>query len=102
MTYTRDQLDALGVSCDLQTAAKALGVSKSAAYSAVQNNDFPCRTLRLGGRIVVPTAELRALLLGETPPPADEILARLDRIASAAEELLRVTKIVAIDPKRVA
>ena len=56
------EIDALGVSCDLRTAAKALGVSKSTAYALAQKGEFPVRVVRIGSRYVVPTADLRALL----------------------------------------
>lgn len=59
---TPEEIDALGVTTDLQTAARALGISKSSAYSAARNGTFPCRVIRVGSRYVVPTAGLRALL----------------------------------------
>ena len=60
------EIDALGVSCDLRTAAKALGVSKSTAYALAQKGEFPVRVVKIGSRYVVPTADLRALLgMGE-------------------------------------
>lgn len=57
-----DELDALGVSTDLRTAARALGVSKSTAYAMANAGTFPVRVIRVGSRYVVPTSELRALL----------------------------------------
>lgn len=56
------ELDALGVSTDLQTAARALGISKSSAYALASRDEFPTRVIKVGGRYIVPTAELRALL----------------------------------------
>ncbi|MGO1991845.1 MAG: helix-turn-helix transcriptional regulator [Corynebacterium sp.] len=47
---------------DLSTAAAILGVSKSSAYKSVQEGTFPVATIKVGGRIVVPTAPLRKLL----------------------------------------
>jgi len=41
-------------------AGKALGLSRNAAYEAAQRGDIP--TLKIGGRIIVPTAKLRAML----------------------------------------
>lgn len=58
----RTELDALGVTCDLCTAARALGIGKSTAYAAARAGTFPVRTLRVGARYVVPTADLRAAL----------------------------------------
>lgn len=57
-----EEIDALGVSCDLRTAARALGVSKSTAYALAQKGEFPTRVVKIGSRYVVPTADLRALL----------------------------------------
>lgn len=59
---TPEELDSLGVSTDLVTAARALGISKSSAYAAARAGTFPCRVVRVGGRYVVPTAGLRDLL----------------------------------------
>lgn len=41
-------------------AAAVLGVSRAAAYAAVQRGDIP--SIRIGHRVVVPTVELRRLL----------------------------------------
>jgi hypothetical protein len=57
-----EEIDALGVSCDLRTAARALGISKSSAYELAKRDEFPVRVIRIGSRYVVPTADLRALL----------------------------------------
>ena len=59
---TPAELDALGVSTDLVTAARALGISKSTAYSAARSGTFPVRVIRVGARYVVPTADLKAAL----------------------------------------
>ncbi|MBB0990930.1 helix-turn-helix domain-containing protein [Dietzia sp. SLG510A3-30A2] len=59
---TPDELDQLGVSTDLVTAARALGISKSSAYAAARAGTFPCRIVRVGSRYVVPTAGLRDVL----------------------------------------
>lgn len=50
-------------------AAKLLGVSRGHAYEAARRGDLP--TIRLGRRIVVPTAALRRLLgIDESLQPA--------------------------------
>ncbi len=68
---TPEEIDALGVSTDLVTAARALDISKSTAYAAARAGTFPCRVIRVGSRYVVPTAELRAVLgLATTPQDA--------------------------------
>ncbi|KZF00887.1 hypothetical protein A2J03_09900 [Rhodococcus sp. EPR-157] len=57
-----DQIDELGVSTDLVTAAAAFGISKSSAYTAAAKGTFPCEVIRVGSRYVVPTAGLRKAL----------------------------------------
>ena len=57
----QDAINRLGVSTDLVTAAAALGIGKSSAYTAA-NGTFPCRVIRVGSRYVVPTAGLKAVL----------------------------------------
>ena len=89
MTFTREQLDALGVSTNLETAAQALDISSAHAYRLVQADEFPVRVVRMGTRLMVPTAGLREVLLGESTPPADEMLSRLDRMNALLEELVR-------------
>jgi excisionase family DNA binding protein len=41
--------------------AKALGLSRGAAYNALQTGEIP--SIRIGRRIVVPTAAVRRMLL---------------------------------------
>lgn len=43
-------------------AGKLLGIGKSTAYAAVNNGTFPVPTIKIGGRIVVPTRPLLELL----------------------------------------
>lgn len=59
---TKAELLALGVSTDLRTGARALGIGNSTAYALAQQGKFPTRVLRLGSRYVIPTAELLELL----------------------------------------
>jgi excisionase family DNA binding protein len=44
----------------VEEAGKVLGLGRSAAYAAARRGDIP--SLRLGRRIVVPKARLRAML----------------------------------------
>jgi excisionase family DNA binding protein len=41
--------------------ARALGISKASAYKAIECGEIP--SIRIGGRILVPTAALRRMLL---------------------------------------
>ena len=49
-------------------AAELLGISRSAAYRAVTRGEIP--TIRIGRRLLVPTAKLYAML-GLLPEAAD-------------------------------
>ena len=48
---------------DVVEAGKMLGLGRSAAYAAVARGEIP--SLRFGRKIVVPLAQLEALLRGE-------------------------------------
>ncbi len=50
------------------TAGQALGLGRSATYAAAERGEIP--TIRVGGRILVPTAALRRLLHLDHVPPA--------------------------------
>lgn len=55
----------------LSSTAELLGISKSSAYRAIKNDTFPVPTIRIGGRVVVPTKPLLELLgLDELPQEA--------------------------------
>lgn len=46
--------------CSIETAATILGIGRSTAYAAARDGSLP--TVRISGRILVPTAKLRAML----------------------------------------
>ena len=49
-------------------AARIIGISRSAGYRAAHKGEIP--TVRIGGRLLVPTAKLRELLgLSHTATP---------------------------------
>ena len=52
----------------VEDAARALGISRSAAYEGVRRGEIP--SIRIGHRIVIPTAALRRML-GLDPEPRD-------------------------------
>jgi len=66
---TRDEMLRLPSVVDLPTAARMLGIGRSAAYELVRMGQWPTPTLRLGKLIRVPTAPLLELL-GERRPVA--------------------------------
>jgi len=59
---TADELRALPAVVDLPTAARALGLGRSAAYELVRLGAWPTPVLRLGRLIRVPSAPLLELL----------------------------------------
>lgn len=58
------RLDDLPSTLTVEQAGELLGISRRPAYRAARQGEIP--TLRLGRRILVPTARLLALL-GEAP-----------------------------------
>ncbi len=57
---TMIQTDTVRATMTVEEAAALLGISRSAAYRAVAAGQLP--TIRLGRRLLVPTAKLEALL----------------------------------------
>ena len=55
-------------------AATILGISRGSAYEAARRGDIP--TIRLGRRLVVPTAALRRLLAIDPSPTAEDATTR--------------------------
>ena len=56
----------LPATVDVETAAAALGVSRSTAYESIRLGTFPVRVIAVSRRKVVITATLVALLEGGT------------------------------------
>lgn len=56
--WTPDDVRALGMTTDLETAAEIIGIGRTLAYELAKNGEFPVRLLRLGRRVVVPVTEL--------------------------------------------
>lgn len=52
----------------VDTAAEALGISRGSAYAAAGRGEIP--SIRIGRRLVIPTAALRRMLEGEPPAAA--------------------------------
>lgn len=50
----------------LMDAAELLGIGRSTAYTAVREGTFPTRIITIGGRYIIPTTEMMALLGIET------------------------------------
>jgi predicted DNA-binding transcriptional regulator AlpA len=60
--WTPDDVRALGMTTDLETAAEIIGIGRTLAYDLAKNQAFPVRLLRLGRRVVVPVTELLQVL----------------------------------------
>jgi predicted DNA-binding transcriptional regulator AlpA len=58
----RRQLLALPAVIDVPTAAKALGLSRTAAYDLIKDDEWPTPVFRLGRLIRIPTTPILALL----------------------------------------
>ena len=67
---TADEVRALPAVIDLSTAARALGLGRSAAYELVRTGGWPTPVLRLGRLIKVPSRPLVELLGLSDPVPA--------------------------------
>src|SRR4051794_11317905 len=61
-TWTVEQIRGLGMTTDLETAASIIGIGRTPAYTLARDNQFPIRLLRLGRRVLVPTADLLTYL----------------------------------------
>ena len=66
---TADEVRALPAVVDLSTAARALGLGRSAAYELVRTGGWPTPVLRLGRLIKVPSRPLVELLGLSDPLP---------------------------------
>lgn len=53
---------------DVSTAGRVLGIGRNQAYAAVHSGDI--KSLRIGGRIVIPVAPLLRMLELEDAPAA--------------------------------
>jgi hypothetical protein len=62
--WTPDDVQALGMTTDLETAAEIIGIGRTLAYELAKNQAFPVRLLRLGRRVVVPVPDLLRYLGG--------------------------------------
>jgi hypothetical protein len=60
--WTAQQVAALGLTCDITTAAAVLGIGRTLAFQLLREGRFPVRVLRLGRAARVPVADLLILL----------------------------------------
>jgi len=65
----------------VEQVAAALNICRTAAYEAVKRNEIP--SVRIAGRIYVPTAELRRLFgMSLSRPPAGAVTAETGLVSS--------------------
>lgn len=69
VTWTDDQVWALGVKTDVETAGSIFNLSRTQAYLAVKEDRFPVPVVRVGRHLIVPVAPIRQLLGMERPGP---------------------------------
>lgn len=50
---------------DVSSSARAFGCSRASAYEHIRAGSFPARTLSVGGRLMVVTASIVAVLEGQ-------------------------------------
>jgi predicted DNA-binding transcriptional regulator AlpA len=59
---TRAELLALPATLDVETAAKAIGVSRTQAYQLIRHNNWPTPVRRVGRLIKIPTEPILEFL----------------------------------------
>lgn len=64
---TPEELAALPVSVDVETAGRAFGIGRTTAHDLVRTGEFPCRVVRVGLRYRVPRHEIFRALGLELP-----------------------------------
>lgn len=74
----RTELDALPAVVDVCTAAKVMGLSRTAAYELIRLGEWPTPVFRLGKLIRIPTAPMLALL-GLGPAAAAGVVSEPNR-----------------------
>ncbi|WP_198679427.1 helix-turn-helix domain-containing protein [Thermomonospora amylolytica] len=69
---TDAEFDALPVVVGVETAATALGISRTPAYRLAKEGGCPCRVIRIAGTYLIAKADLaRCLGRGSTVSPGD-------------------------------
>ena len=67
---TKDELARLPAVVDVATAARVLGLSRTAAYELIRCGKWPTPVYRLGRLIRIPTAPMLTLLCLDKAPAA--------------------------------
>jgi excisionase family DNA binding protein len=68
--WSRDRLAELGVTTDLMTAARMLGIGRTTAYKLARTGTFPVPAVRIGRNYRIPVARVVELLGLDKEPHA--------------------------------
>ncbi|WP_245976357.1 helix-turn-helix domain-containing protein [Amycolatopsis palatopharyngis] len=68
--WSRERLRELGMTTDLLTAARILGIGRTTAYKLARAGTFPVPAVRIGHSYRIPVALLVELLGLDKEPPA--------------------------------
>jgi len=60
--WTRDAVEALGMTTDVEVAGEILGIGRTTAYAMARRGDFPAKIVRIGRRYKVSVPALLKLL----------------------------------------
>jgi predicted DNA-binding transcriptional regulator AlpA len=61
---TLEEIRSWPAAVSVEQAALALGVSRAHAYECIKSDNFPARSIRVGGRVKVITSSILAVLDG--------------------------------------
>jgi hypothetical protein len=77
MDLTTEDVARLPAAVDVPTAARAFGIGRTTGYALARAGDFPCRVIRVGRALRVPTADLRRALGLDAGPPENTVVEAL-------------------------
>jgi hypothetical protein len=86
---SREELRALPTAVGLETAANALGISRTKAYRLAKYDEFPVPVLRLGNSYRVPTAPLLKFLGVDEPDHSGDTLRPATAVETATSPRIR-------------
>ncbi|MEU8252210.1 hypothetical protein [Nonomuraea sp. NPDC048916] len=83
-TWSREEIEALGPTTTVETAASVIGVSRWLGYQLIKRGQWPTRVLSMGRVIKIPTHDLITLLYPPSPHVAGDLAATSEGKGSAA------------------
>ncbi|THV42014.1 helix-turn-helix domain-containing protein [Glycomyces buryatensis] len=75
-SWTRERVEALGMVCDVETAAQILGIGRTVAYRLAREGDFPTPIRKIGGQYRVLVRGLLDFLDGAELEPVEAVRAQ--------------------------